>query len=138
MKCQTCDGTGEIVDWGLNYLDGDTTMCHTCRGEGEVFSLSDPQYWDMDHPGWGRFEGHCNSKWKTRFVVSGCNRPEAIVDFLFNKIQIEYGYSQFSESKTFPGENEVYMYPCVYFFPIHERDPKANVTKSELTELYWY
>jgi len=70
--------------------------------------------------------------------VSGCNNPSKIVEFMYQKTGIEYVSLQFSESKTFPGENETYMIPCMYFFPAHERDFTANVTKAELTELYWY
>ena len=135
MKCPTCDGTGEI---GNYEHDEDFRICPTCRGEGSIFDLSDPQPWDIDNPGWGRFDGHLQSKWKTRFVVSGCNKPSKIVEFMYQKTGIEYVSLQFSESKTFPGENETYMIPCMYFFPAHERDFTANVTKAELTELYWY
>jgi hypothetical protein len=135
MKCPTCDGTGEI---GNYEHDEDFRICPTCRGEGSIFDLSDPQPWDIDNPGWGRFDGHLQSKWKTRFVVSGCNKPSKIVEFMYQKTGIEYASLQFSESKTFPGENETYMIPCMYFFPAHERDFTANVTKAELTELYWY
>ena len=135
MKCPTCDGTGEI---GNYEHDEDFRICPTCRGEGSIFDLSDPQPWDIDNPGWGRFDGPLQSQWKTRFVVSGCNKPSKIVEFMYQKTGIEYASLQFSESKIFPGENETYMIPCMYFFPAHERDFTANVTKAELTELYWY
>lgn len=138
MKCPTCNGTGEVYEYGINYLDGDSYMCHTCHGTGEVFSLTDPQPWDLDHPGWGRFESHKSSKWKHRFVVSGCHRPARIVEFLQQKDGLEYSFAQFSESKVFPGENETYVIPVVYFFLTSERDPSADVSKAELTELYWY
>lgn len=135
MKCPECNGTGEIYNY---EYDGEPFICSNCRGEGEIFDLSDPQPWDIDNPGWGRFEGHLKSKWKTRFVISGCNKPSKIVDFMLQKTGVEYAYVHFSESKTFPGENETYMIPCIYFFPAHERDCTEKATKAELTELYWY
>jgi hypothetical protein len=135
MKCPDCKGNGELY---LYDLEGEPYLCPTCRGEGVVFSVSDPQPWDIDHSRWGRFDSHETSKWKSRFVVSGCDCYGAVIKFLFEKYHIEYSGVHFYEEKVFPGENESYMYPCIYFFPTHERDPKADVTKAELTELYWY
>ncbi|MFA5404549.1 MAG: hypothetical protein WC358_06410 [Ignavibacteria bacterium] len=135
MKCPCCKGAGEL--YASDY-EGEPCICPKCQGEGEIFDLSDHQPWDIEHPGWGRFEGHTKSKWKTRFVVSGCENLQSIIEFLHKKTGIEYACLHFSESKIFPGENETYVIPCVYFFPAHDRDFTLDVTKSELTELYWY
>lgn len=138
MKCPECEGKGEIVDWGLNYTDSDTYVCGNCKGTGEVFSIQDPQPWDLDHGRWGRFTCHLESKWKNRFVVSGCEFPTAIVEFLRHITKLKYRYVQFNEGELFKGQNETYQYPCVYFYPENERKVDEPVTKEELTELYWY
>lgn len=139
MKCKECDGKGEVYEYGLNYTDGDYDECRVCSGTGVVYSDEDPQKWDSEHPGWRRFDAHRSSKWKTRFVLSACGSHfEDIVKVLKVKTGLDYGYKLFSEDGVFPGENAVYMYPCVYFFPLSERRFEDPVTKSELTELYWY
>lgn len=138
MKCPECDGKGEVFDWGCNYTDGDYDICGRCKGTGQVYDDSDPQKWDQDHPGWGRFDGHLTSKWPNRFVVSGCENPSTIVDLMKAKYHKEYTFAIFNEDELFPGQDVMYMYPCVYFFMKSDRNPEAKVTRSEVDELYWY
>lgn len=139
MVCPECNGKGYVVEWGVNYLDSDEVTCYKCNGTGEIFSVSDAQPWDKDHPRYGRFTSHsAESKWKRRFVVSGCESPNAICEFMTKREGVQYHFVQFNELDMFPGENETYQYPCVYFFPETERKVEAELSKAELTELYWY
>lgn len=140
MECPECRGKGYVTEYGINFTDGWEEECSKCKGTGVIYSSSDRQPWDVDHPGWGRFTAHitAKSKWKTRFVVSGCECVSAVLEVLKNGHGIEFGYVMFDEEKLFPNQNTSYMIPCVYFFPKREREETAEVTKAELDELYWY
>jgi hypothetical protein len=139
MKCKECNGTGFVIEWGMNYTDGDECPCPKCNGEGELYDPRDKQPWDMEHSGWGRFEAHNAGKWKTRFVLSGCDRNYTqIVHVLKITTGFDYSYLSFDEEKLFPCQDTSYIYPCVYFFPKDERDISTPPTKSEVEELYWY
>lgn len=139
MKCTKCDGRGVFLMYrNSQRYDLEYTNCVECNGTGEINDDSLCNIWDSSHPGWKNFKGHLNSKWKTRFVVSGSELYDEILKKLNQNTGLEYFYITFSETKVFPGENEKYQYPCAYFFPKSERDVAANITKEELNELYWY
>src|ERR1035437_4534915 len=94
--------------------------------------------WTYEHPGWGSFTDHFNSKWNTRFVVTAVNNEiKQIIEYLTDITGKQYEFIQFDEEKLFPGERE-YQPQCVYFFSIEDRHPEYPLTMIELQEVYWY
>lgn len=94
--------------------------------------------WMSDKPGWGAIDRHSSSKYPNRFVLSGCDHSEQIVEYMKLKTGMEYGFLYFDEEHLFVNQQQLYSPPCCYFFPMEERSLDLDITSAELIDLYWY